>query len=144
MKSFRLISLQVITNEDKAIEIPLTEGLIINKEDEQSRWIIEGFVHKRDFTDELREKLDEGQVNVRAVITKSDNTPATFASEVFLIKQVEDYYSILLRGKIIHHQSAYAEMLLEYLIEKGFEGQELSEEFRSKLRSRPMIPALKR
>ena len=37
MKSFRLVSLEILEDDDDtAVEIPLEDGLIINKEDDRS------------------------------------------------------------------------------------------------------------
>lgn len=40
MKTFKLFSLHIV-KEDKLVDIPLEDGLIINKEDEHNTWLIE-------------------------------------------------------------------------------------------------------
>ena len=42
MKSFKLYSLDVVDN-DTSVEVPLEDGLILNKEDEHSTWLLEAY-----------------------------------------------------------------------------------------------------
>ena len=42
MKTFKLFSLEVV-EDDKSVEVPLEDGLILNKEDERSTWLIEAY-----------------------------------------------------------------------------------------------------
>lgn len=45
MKTFKLVSLHVETKEE-FLEVPLEDGLIINKEDERSSWLIEAYTNQ--------------------------------------------------------------------------------------------------
>lgn len=45
MKTFKLISLQLVKKEEW-YDVPLVDGLIINKEDDHHSWLIEGYVDK--------------------------------------------------------------------------------------------------
>ena len=144
MKSFRLISLQVFNSDDELVDIDLTEGLIINKEDERNHWILEGFIHKDNYSTLLDSIKDQERIKLQAVITKPENSPATFDTELLTIKQVEDYYSVLFEGNIISTQMGYAEMLLEHLLEKGLDTAGLLTEFKEKLRTRPAISDIRK
>ncbi|MDQ7861543.1 YwpF family protein [Peribacillus frigoritolerans] len=49
MKSFKLISLQIVTENLNLIDIALTDGLIINKENDARSWLLEAFVEEKTF-----------------------------------------------------------------------------------------------
>ncbi|WP_050616552.1 YwpF family protein [Bacillus testis] len=143
MKSFKLVSLQIVNSDESLVDIELSEGLIINKEDEQNRWLIEGFIHRNQYPALVDALKGQDRIHVQVVITKKENNPANFDTEVLTIKQVDDYYSVLFEGCIIHSQIEYAEVLLEHLMEKGFSGDTLLEMFKGKIRNRPQLPAFK-
>ncbi|RFU60098.1 YwpF family protein [Bacillus sp. V59.32b] len=139
MKTFKLISLQIVTKEKAYIDIPLTDGLIINKEDEGNTWIIEAFVANEYFSN-LEPFVSTGQeINVQAVITKKDNDPATFKTVVDTLRKVDGHVIILLEGHLQKTRSKYAELLLEDLIRQGADGNELITQFKEKMRSRPKL-----
>ena len=139
MKSFKLISLQVVTSEEELIDVELTEGLVINKEDEHNRWILEGFIHK-DYYENLQKAItNQSTVRLQGVITKKENNPATFDTEILTFKQIDDYYSVLFEGHIVSSQNEYAEMLLKKLLSEGLEGDLLVRAFRENIQTRPRI-----
>ncbi|MFK4998765.1 YwpF family protein [Bacillus sp. N9] len=43
MKTFKIVALQMFEDK-KPINIPLTDGLIINKENDHGDWVIEAFI----------------------------------------------------------------------------------------------------
>lgn len=144
MKSFKLVSLQVVTAGDELVDIELKEGLIINKEDEQNRWLLEGFLNKENYNLLMQATKGQYRARIQVVITKQENTPATFDTEILTIKQVEDFYSILFEGSIVSNQAEYASLLLENLMNKGLEGEQLITEFKEKILLRPRISAIKK
>ena len=99
MKSFKLISVQIVTEDSRLIDIPLTDGLIINKENDVSTWILESFVEEEHFN-EFASSLPaiNGEVTIQAVITKKDNEPALFNTVLRNIKKVGNHYSLLFLG----------------------------------------------
>jgi hypothetical protein len=138
MKSFRLISLQIV-DEENVTDIEIKEGLIINKEDASGNWLIEVFVDEKFipyFEEACEEQMD---IIVQVVITKKENDPAAFKSKVCTIKRINGNASILLRGSLTKIKNDYPAMLLEYLLEQGFTGDDLLREFREKIVSRPKI-----
>jgi len=141
VKSFRLVSLQIVTTEEQIVNIELTEGLTINKEDEQNRWLIEAFVHSDHY--ESLAKAIEAQDNIRmqATITKKENNPASFRAQVLTIKKVGEFYSVLFEGYIVSNHFEYAELLLENLINRGLFGEQLIKTFKDKIRSKPRLTA---
>ena len=141
MKSFRLVSLQIITADEQIVNIELTEGLTINKEDEQNRWLIEAFVHSDHYTP-LAKAIDaQDTIRMQATITKKENNPASFQAHVLTIKKVDDFYSVLFEGQIVSNHIEYTELLLENLIESGLNGDELINTFKERIRSKPRLYA---
>ncbi|MGE7606260.1 YwpF family protein [Peribacillus frigoritolerans] len=140
MKSFKLISLQIVTENLNLIDIALTDGLIINKENDARSWLLEAFVEENHFK-ELEPSLPDidGEVFIQAVITKKDNEPALFQTVLRTIRKVGNHYSLLFVGHIQKTRSKYAELLLEDLVQKGLVGDELIKEFKQKIRSKPKL-----
>ncbi|MFS0666519.1 YwpF family protein [Peribacillus frigoritolerans] len=140
MKSFKLISLQIVTENLNLIDIALTDGLIINKENDARSWLLEAFVEEKHFK-ELEPLLPDidGEVYIQAVITKKDNEPALFQTVLRTIRKVGNHYSLLFVGHIQKTRSKYAELLLEDLVQKGLVGDELIKEFKQKIRSKPKL-----
>jgi YwpF-like protein len=143
MKTFKLISLQVV-EEDGLKEIALDDGLIINKEDEYSNWLIEAYTDKS-YTSYFSDAFDQQkELVVQAVITKKENDPAAFVTRVSSIKELENHISVLLEGSLKRTKSDYAEMLLDSLLQSGMEGDVLLNEFKIKMKSKPGLAAVKK
>ncbi|MBZ9532857.1 hypothetical protein KGR20_01115 [Cytobacillus oceanisediminis] len=136
MKTFKLISLQILTKE-RLIPITLMDGLIINKEDDYNHWLIEVYtdLSSIDFLEESFQKKEE--LLVQAVITKKANDPAPFEVMILSIQKFGDKASILLEGTLKRDRKDYAELLLQYLIEEGYEGKNLSSKFTELMQSKP-------
>ncbi|MGG0716184.1 YwpF-like family protein [Robertmurraya massiliosenegalensis] len=136
MKTFKLISLQLV-KKDEWLDIPLVDGLIINKEDDHSTWLIEGYIDKS-FYDVFHEaRTEEKELLVQVVITKKENEPAPFKVKVRSLQSFENHISVLLEGTLKKSTNRYAENLLDSLIQRGLSGDELMEEFRSGIGSKP-------
>jgi hypothetical protein len=137
MKSFKLISLQVITEKKQLVDVELVDGLIINKENKSSTWIVEALV-KESHYHKLKSHLpDEHEdVRIQAVITKQENDPAVFKTVLKTRKLVDGHVSLLFVGNLQNTRIQYAELLLEDLVKKGFTGDTLVKEFKEKIRSK--------
>jgi hypothetical protein len=137
MKTFKLISLQII-DDSEALDITLHDGLIINKEDERNRWLIEAYVgaNYHDFFTKLLEADKETPAQV--VISKKENDPASFTTRVLSVKKIDGRLSVLFEG-FLKRSKNYAELLLSNLIEKGLSGEELLSEFREKMLTKPKL-----
>ena len=141
MKSFRLVSLQIITADEQIVNIELAEGLTINKEDEQNRWLIEAFVHSDHYAPFAKAIEAQDTIRMQATITKKENNPASFRAQVLTIKKVDDFYSVLFEGQIVSSHIEYTELLLENLIESGLNGEALIHTFKERIRSKPRLYA---
>jgi YwpF-like protein len=138
VKTFKLIALEIIEDE-KTTEIPLESGLIINKEDEQSNWLIEAYTDLS-FYEYFKEYEDSAQeCIVQVVITHRQNDPAYFQARVCTLKKFENHISVLLEGRLRRTKVGYAEMLLGQLLDQGLEGNGLLSEFKDKMQSKPRL-----
>ncbi|WP_108668895.1 YwpF family protein [Peribacillus acanthi] len=138
MKSFKLVSFQIMTGIKQTEDVELQDGLIINKEDEHNRWLLEAFVTEDEFQ-RIGPFLKEDNIWIQVVITKKENDPAAFETKILHKKKVQNYYSILFEGHLKNLKIEYAELLLENLVQQGVQGEQLVEEFKRKIRIRPKI-----
>lgn len=138
MKTFKLIALEVMDG-DEAVNVPLTDGLIINKEDEQSTWLLEAYTAAPLYDFFKKITVEQKEVIVQAVITKKDNDPAFFQTKVVTLNQFKNHTSVLLEGRLRRARRDYSELLLDSLLQKGFTGNALLNEFKEKMKSKPRI-----
>ena len=85
----------------------------------------------------------ESPFTLRIIISRRENDPAYFYMESLQINQLsEDKMSLLFSGKVKNANSTYAELLLAHLIEKGFSGKKLLNEFKEKMLTKPAISSV--
>ncbi|MEW9110788.1 YwpF-like family protein [Cytobacillus gottheilii] len=138
MKTFKLVSMQVV-EEDKLTDIVLDDGLIINKEDENSTWLLEAYINSQ-YKSYFQQKSDQELV-VQVVISKKENDPAAFLTTILSMNEFDDHISILFKGQLKRTKSDFAEILLQDLLTQGLTGEDLMNEFKLKMRSRPKLAA---
>lgn len=85
MKTFKLVGVQVIDDHLHRQQIPLIDGLIINKEDGRNRWLVETYIDKQ--YEPLFAKLQRSQDEVRLEVTISHtgNDPAYMLATIHLL-----------------------------------------------------------
>jgi hypothetical protein len=138
MKSFKLVALEIV-EDDTSVDVPLEDGLIINKEDERSTWLLEAYTDLSLY-DYFKQIYDQNRdVIVEAVITKKDNDPAFFQTKIVTLNKFEHHIGVLLEGQLRRKRRDYSEILLENLIQKGLGGPTLLNEFKDKLKSKPKL-----
>lgn len=135
MKTFKIVSLQIIEDKNTK-DIPLEDGLIINKEDGKMTWLIEAYTDKQfyDYFRLAQQKADA--LDVQVVITNEANDPAPFRTHVRCIKAFEKNVSVLLEGHLNIKRNEYAELLLNDIIQEGFTGEKLVSEFKNRMRKK--------
>lgn len=133
MKSFKVIDMKII-QEQNFIVPEVKDGIIINMEYGDNPWIIE-IVTAGDLASIL-EKLKGQQLEMMVTITRPSNTPAKFSARVMDINQMDEMISVVFKGAIIVQGPNYAEELLEFLVEEGYEGKTLINEFNSRMESK--------
>ncbi|MDN3018011.1 YwpF-like family protein [Paenibacillus sp. BSR1-1] len=138
MKSFKLFSLEVV-EDDTSVEVPLEDGLILNKEDDRSTWLMEAYTDLSlyDYFKNIFEQKRD--IIVEAVITKKENAPAYFQTTISSLTKFEKHISVLFEGHLRRNKSDYSELLLENLLQKGLSGQALLNEFKEKMKSKPKL-----
>ncbi len=138
MKTFKAVRFQIV--EDGATnEYTLHDGIIINKENSGTGWLLEILID-----DIHREKMEAYQkagtlLDTRVVITRTANDPALFESTIQNIMQLEDKISVIFECHIYTLRQAYAEQLLEQLVEDGLRGSELITVFNRMMVSKPKL-----
>ncbi|MCC3356183.1 YwpF-like family protein [Bacillus sp. REN16] len=136
MKTFKLVSLKVLKQNEqpnRTLDIPLIDGLIINREDGENRWIVEAFIEKS-FKDIFEKAKQEGEkLNLQVTISKKSNDPASLMGDVKIIKEMENSASVLLDGNLVPSRHNMAEILLTDLIQQGLQGEGLLAEFKNRL-----------
>ncbi len=136
MKTFKLASLEILDSQDSSMvqqSFPILDGLVINREDEQNRWIIEAYLlHKYySFFQELKDKQEEVLVQVK--ITKESNEPATLITSLIGINEIGAHMNILFKGTIVDQRKSIVEEKLKSLIDQGYSGDELLIKFKDDL-----------
>lgn len=133
MKTFKLISLKVLEKKNENIihrVIPLIDGLIINREDNENQWIIEAFIDQsyEPYFNELRD--DKNEVMLQVKISKESNDPAFFITKIIGMNRIGKNMNILFKGTIIDQRKHEFENLVETLIAKGYYGEKLLIKFK--------------
>lgn len=123
MKTFKLKSLIVLDQQKNDITqytIPLIDGLIIDREDNDNQWVIEAYVHQayEKYFMNLRKKQNEIMLQVK--ITKEDNDPAFFQTKIIGMNTIGQNINVLFKGTIIDRRQNKFEELVKKLIEKGY------------------------
>ena len=134
MKTFKLVSLQLLPDNQNPTELQILDGLIINKENESNTWLIEAVVDYEQFN--LFEKItaDSEKLTVSCIITKKDNIPAYFDATITDIRKMDQFASILFRAKIRNRRREAVEFLLDTLVDEGYNGEDLKNAFKEGLR----------
>lgn len=130
MKTFKLRKLMVL-DYDKGLEgteIDLIDGLIINREDDENTWLIEGYT-QRSYWEYFEQKKNE-ELMVQATISIDNNEPASLITKMEGIHEIGEKMNIMLMGKMIDKQKNDIEELLTDLVEKGYEGRALIQRFK--------------
>ncbi|WP_186306437.1 YwpF-like family protein [Siminovitchia fortis] len=139
MKTFKIVALQIVDDQREAKNIPLTDGLIINKENEEGSWIIEAYIDNRfqSYFESIHEKGEPFEI--RVIITHAANDPAPFTVSIHSIRPVKDHISVLFTGRLSKRRNEYLELLLDDLIKEGLSGETLLKEFKARMRMKQPV-----
>ncbi|UOQ92992.1 YwpF-like family protein [Halobacillus shinanisalinarum] len=133
MKTFKLVSLDILEEKKEDLtqrRIKLHDGLIINREDDKGHWVIEAYVERA--YDEYFQTIfeNEEELMIQVKITKSSNRPATFLVKVIDTNIIGDHMNVIFMGNIVDRRREHIEKVLKILMDEGFQGDELLEEFK--------------
>ncbi|MRG85598.1 YwpF family protein [Salinibacillus xinjiangensis] len=135
MKTFKLISLDVLEkNGDELINrpIPLNDGLIINREDDDNHWLIEAYMDDNQ-KEYFQQKKNENREHVLQVkISKETNEPATMMAKIVGLNNIGNAINVLFIGTLVNRRQDKVEEMLQELIQEGYQGEELLRLFKKK------------
>ncbi|MGZ0087207.1 YwpF-like family protein [Caldibacillus thermoamylovorans] len=133
MKTFKLVGLSVIDGERQRQDIPFIDGLIINKEDGQNRWLVEAYLDD-EYEPVFASLQQQPEFQLQVTITNPSNDPANMLVAVRSITKMNGHISVLMEGLMIPRRTRLAEIVLEGLVEKGLQGEALLQAFRQQFR----------
>lgn len=139
LKTFKVAAF-FLEKQGELLPIPIQDGLIINREDEQQSWLIELFLDEKE-EQSIRPFEGKEQVQARVAITHRGNDPALFDVAIRSFQPLEKGISVLLDAQLRQMRNEYAKQVLHSLVEQGLEGEELLDTFTRVLRKRPNVPA---
>ncbi|WP_046174569.1 YwpF family protein [Domibacillus indicus] len=132
MKTFKVAAFFIEKNE-QLISIPLQDGLIINREDEQQSWLIELFLTEEGVQTVQSFEQDK-QLAVRIAISHRGNDPARFYAAIRSFQTLREGTSVLFDAQLRQMRNEYAKQLLHSLVEEGLEGEQLVTAFSEAIR----------
>lgn len=122
----------MMPNKEEVVEpedIELIDGLVINREDDLG-WLVEAYID-RSYWDYFEDMQKIKEVMIQIKITREENDPAFFVSEIASINEVgENKMNVLFQGEIVDHSKRRIEKMLEMIIEEGYQGRSLLEKFK--------------
>ncbi|KZE96477.1 hypothetical protein AVP43_01623 [Geobacillus stearothermophilus] len=140
MKTFKLVGLSVIDEGMHRRDIPFIDGLIINKEDGQNRWLVEAYLDD-EYEPVFAGLKERTEFQLQVTITHTSNDPANMLVAVRSITKMNGHISVLMEGLMIPRRTHLAEMVLAGLVEKGLQGEALLKEFRQQMDERQGVRA---
>ncbi|MGG3160602.1 YwpF-like family protein [Geobacillus stearothermophilus] len=140
MKTFKLVGLSVIEEGMHRRDIPFIDGLIINKEDGQNRWLVEAYLDD-EYEPVFAGLRERTEFQLQVTITNPGNDPANMLVAVRSITKMNGHISVLMEGLMIPRRTHLAEVVLAGLVEKGLQGEALLQEFRQQMDERQGVRA---
>ncbi|RPF52272.1 YwpF family protein [Aquisalibacillus elongatus] len=135
MKTFKLISIDILEksgDELEYIEVDMMDGLIIDREIEQDRWLIECFIPVKYLKYFKQKQSEDREFVVQVRISKAANPKATIVAKVNSINEIEDDINVILIGNLVNREREQIEQMLQDLIEAGYQGASLLKRFKEK------------
>lgn len=101
-------------------------------ENKAQTWFIEAVISNEylSYFEQLKDEKKDLLVDV--VITRRDNYPATMITQIAKITNLSEEISILLKANFVIKKDDVIEDVLEDLVEKGYTGNKLIEEFKER------------
>ncbi len=131
VKTYRLFSLRVFEGHENGVtqkNIPIENGLIIDVEDGDKKWLVDAIFEETDDFSPV-----EGQtLLIEVVITSKNNYPATMVVDVKKITTLSTKKSFLLEGHMAINRDEIIELILQGIVEEGISGTALLNEFKKR------------
>lgn len=145
MKTFKAVRFQIVTENGGVIEYELYDGVIINKEQSGTGWLLEIVISSNHYGIMKEYMDDETLLDIRVVITRPSNDPALFDATIKNISLYDnERMSIIFDCHVYTLRQVYAENLLAQLVDEGFSGEELKTTFNRMMQSKPRLKDEKR
>ncbi|RSL34193.1 hypothetical protein D7Z54_06420 [Salibacterium salarium] len=132
MKTFRLVTVQLLLMQDEQIithDVPLDQGLIINREENDKSWLIEAVVPKNQETFFQDKQQREQMLVLEVIITDRHNDPALMKGTIRNVVMLNESVSVMIDAKMAANKDDISNLILEGLIEDGYRGDALLKEF---------------
>src|SRR5699024_12548031 len=127
MKTFKLMGLEVMGNEQDGVEkkaVTVIDGLVINREDNNG-WLLEAYVDEQ-YLSYFEKLVDIKEIMLQVKITREENDPAFFITEILRINEIsEQKINVLFGGRVIDHSKSRVEDMLRMIMEEGYQGESL-------------------
>lgn len=138
MKTFKAVRFQIV-NDEQITEYELLDGIIINKENSGTGWLLEILISDIHL-DQMKAYYEQQTLlDTRVVITRPSNDPALFDATIKYIQELGTQISVVFECHIYTLRQVYAERLLEQLIDEGLSGDELKTSFNRLMQSKPKL-----
>ncbi|EMT45401.1 hypothetical protein H919_10453 [Anoxybacillus flavithermus AK1] len=133
VKTFKLVALTLLHEQKQ--DIPLIDGLMINKEDENQRWLVEAYVEQT--YHKLFTSLKEKGTTFDALVTisRKTNDPAHVRATVRSVTMMGERMSVLMDAVLVK-RSNLAEVVLEDLVQRGLHGETLLQQFKEQMHTK--------
>lgn len=132
MKTFKLKGLEIMEDDENSVKkkkITLRDGLVINREDEYG-WLIEAYIDNT-YESYFKSIFDTKELMIQVKITRKENDPAFFITEIVSINEIGDStINVLFQGKVVDHRKSRIEEMLEMIIKEGYQGESLLKKFK--------------
>lgn len=139
MKTFKAVRFQIVSEQGGLTEFELEDGVIINKENRGTGWLLEIVISDAHY-EAMKQYQDEGcLLDIRVVITRPSNDPALFDATIQRITKLDKTISVVFECHIYTLRQVYAESLLEQLVDEGLSGEELKKTFNRMMKSKPKL-----
>ncbi|PTE42910.1 hypothetical protein BUY79_05360 [Staphylococcus equorum] len=139
MKTFKAVRFQIVSENGGVTEYELEDGVIINKENSGTGWLLEIVISDFHYETMKQYMNNEDLLDIRVVITRPANDPALFDATIKNISQLDSTISVVFECHIYTLRQVYAESLLEQLIDEGLTGEELKKSFNRMMQSKPRL-----
>ncbi|OEK75183.1 YwpF-like family protein [Staphylococcus equorum] len=139
MKTFKAVRFQIVSENGGVTEYELEDGVIINKENSGTGWLLEIVISDFHYETMKQYMNNEDLLDIRVVITRPANDPALFDATIKNISQLDDTISVVFECHIYTLRQVYAESLLEQLIDEGLTGEKLKKSFNRMMQSKPRL-----
>ena len=138
MKTFKAVRFQIVEG-NSTNEYTLHDGVIINKENSGTGWLLEILIDDVHIDTMMDYMTNKTLLDTRVVITRTANDPALFEATITSIKQLQNKISVILDCHIYTLRQTYSEQLLEQLVEEGLSGAELVTAFNRLMVTKPKL-----